>query len=200
VVLAAGRGSRYDQSRPGAKLLAHFRGRPLVAHVLDAAVAARGTGVLAEVVVVVPPDDERVTTLANAVGVRTVVNRVPELGLSSSLRRGLAALDSTVGAALLCMGDQPLVRPEVIASLAAAWHTGRHRLVRPRYAEAPEALGHPVLVDRFIWRLAQRLEGDAGFGSLLGPGSAGVLVLDVPGGNPDVDTAADLHTLEGSSS
>ena len=60
--------------------------------------------------------------------------------------------------------------------------------------------GHPVLLDRSVWPLADRLRGDAGFGALRPPGSAGVALIDVAGRNPDVDTPADLDTLQGSSS
>jgi CTP:molybdopterin cytidylyltransferase MocA len=54
-----------------------------------------------------------------------------------------------------------------------------------------------VLLDRSLWPLADHLQADAGLGHLLGAGAAGVTLIDVPGSNPDVDTPADLHLLEG---
>ena len=84
--------------------------------------------------------------------------------------------------------------------LIAAWRAGLGTLVRPRYADAPDEPGHPVLVDRSLWRLADALSGEAGLGSLLPPGSAGVAVIEVAGRNADIDTPDDLTTLEGSSS
>jgi CTP:molybdopterin cytidylyltransferase MocA len=141
-----------------------------------------------------------VAALAREAGAATVVNHTPARGLSSSLRCGLAALGPDAGAAIVLLGDQPLVRLDVLAALVAAWRDGRGMLVRPRYAEACAEPGHPVLLDRSVWPLAERLEGDAGLGQLLPPGSPGVVLIDVAGRNPDVDTPADLRTLEGSTS
>jgi CTP:molybdopterin cytidylyltransferase MocA len=196
VVLAAGRARRFG----GAKLLAPLHGRPVVAHVLDVVRRARAAGVVADARVVVAADDDAVAALAREAGTATVVNDAPERGLSSSLRCGLAALGPDAGAAVVLLGDQPLVRLDVLAALVAAWRDGRGVLVRPRYAEAYSEPGHPVLLDRSVWPLADRLEGDAGLGLLLPPGSPEVALIDVAGRNPDVDTPAELDTLEGSSS
>ena len=196
VVLAAGRARRFG----GAKLLAPLHGRPVVAHVLDVVRRARAAGVVADARVVVAADDDAVAALAREAGAATVVNDAPERGLSSSLRCGLAALGPDAGAAVVLLGDQPLVRPDVVAALVAAWRDGRGVVVRPRYADAYSEPGHPVLLDRSVWPLADRLEGDAGLGLLLPPGSPEVALIDVAGRNPDVDTPAELDTLEGSSS
>ena len=57
---------------------------------------------------------------------------------------------------------------------------------------------NPVLARREIWRLADELAGDHGFGPVLGAHPE--LVRDVPfdGANPDVDTRADLDRLAAS--
>jgi molybdenum cofactor cytidylyltransferase len=192
LVLGAGRASRFG----GAKLLAPLRGRPLAAYALDVAGRARAAGLLGDLRAVVAAGDEEVAALARAAGARTIVNEMPERGLSSSLRAGLAALGDA-GAALVLLADQPLVRLEVLAVLVAAWHEHLGVLIRPRYAAKPLEPGHPVLLDRSVWPLAQQLEGDAGLGRLLLPvGAPGVALIDVAGSNPDVDTPTDLHLLE----
>jgi molybdenum cofactor cytidylyltransferase len=195
LVLAAGGARRFG----GAKLLAPLRGRPLLAYALDVAGRARAGGLLSDLRVVVAPDAPEVAALARQAGAGLVVNPAPERGLSSSLRHGLDALDMA-GAAVILLGDQPLVRLDVLAVLVAAWHERLGALIRPRYGEAPSEPGHPVLADRSVWALAKRLDGDAGLGALLPPGAPGVAVVDVAGRNPDVDTPTDLHRLEGSSS
>jgi molybdenum cofactor cytidylyltransferase len=199
-VLAAGGARRFG----GAKLMAPLHGRPLAAHVLDTVFRARATGVVDDAVVVTAAGD---AALADLVGgsaggswARVVPNDAPDRGLSSSLRLGLASLGADAGAAIVLLADQPLVRLEVLAVLVAAWRQGLGGLVRPRYAEAPEEPGHPVLADRSLWPLAEMLTGDIGFGGVLPPGSPGVAVIEVAGRNPDVDTPDDLTTLEGSSS
>lgn len=196
MLLAAGHARRFG----GAKLLASLHGRPVLAHVLDTLGRARAAGIVAGGRIVVAAGDAGVAELATSAGLETIVNPAPDQGLSSSLRCGLAALGSDTGAAVILLGDQPLVRLEVVRALVDAWREGRGNVVRPRYAEAPGEPGHPVLLDRSVWPLADRLQGDAGFGALLPPGSAGVALIDVAGRNPDVDTPADLDTLQGSSS
>ena len=195
-MLGAGRGRRFG----GSKLTAPLRGRPLAAHVLDTVTQARGAGLVTEAAIVVAAEDAELVAVAATAGVLSVVNESPERGLSSSLRCGMAVLGSAAGAALILLADQPLVRLDVIAALVAAWREGRGTAIRPRYAEAPGEPGHPVLLDRSVWAMAGRLEGDAGLGSLLRPGAAGVTLIDVAGRNPDVDTPADLDTLQGPSS
>jgi molybdenum cofactor cytidylyltransferase len=195
VVLAAGRGRRFG----GAKLLAPLHGRPLAAHAFEVVRRARSGGVLEDAVVVVAQGDDPVAHLARHSGARTIVNDAPDRGLSSSLRHGLAALGAEPGAAIILLADQPLVRQEVLAALVAGWRAGLGVLLRPRYAGAPDEPGHPVLLDRSVWPLADELEGDSGLGSLFPPGTAGIALIDVAGRNPDVDTPDDLTTLEGSS-
>jgi CTP:molybdopterin cytidylyltransferase MocA len=191
LILAAGLGRRFG----GAKLVARLRGRPLVSYALDVAGRGRAAGLLSDLRIVVGPGDEVVTRLARDAGAEPLVNPAPANGLSSSLRLGLGALHA--GAALVLLADQPLVRLDVVAVLVAAWHERLGLLIRPRYARSPDEPGHPVLLDRSLWPLADRLEGDAGIGRLLDPGAPGAAFIDVPGSNPDVDTPADLHLLEG---
>jgi CTP:molybdopterin cytidylyltransferase MocA len=93
-----------------------------------------------------------------------------------------------------------MIRLDVIARLAAAWRSGAGPIVRPRYAGSPGTPGHPVLLERTVWPLVDRLEGDAGLGALIASGATGVTIVEVAGVNPDVDTPADLQTLNGPAS
>ena len=166
---------------------------------LDVVEVAGKRGLLDGGHVVVAAGDEHALTLARAGGLDTVINDAPELGLSHSVRLGLAALEARTiekaGAALIFLGDQPLVRPEVVEALVAAWRQGSGPVVRPRYEARPDAPGHPVLLARSIWARARQLEGDRGFSGLL-DSSPETVTLDVKGDNPDVDTRADLNALE----
>jgi molybdenum cofactor cytidylyltransferase len=196
VILAAGRSRRFG----GDKLLAEWQGRPLLWYVLDVTAAARASGSLADARVVVAADNAAVAALARSAGLPCVVNPDADQGLSTSLRCGLGALPSDAGAALVLLADQPMIRLDVIARLAAAWRSGAGPILRPRYAGSPGTPGHPVLLERTVWPLADRLEGDAGLGALIASGGAGVTMVDVDGVNPDVDTPADLKTLNGTAS
>jgi molybdenum cofactor cytidylyltransferase len=196
-VLAAGQAHRFG----GAKLLAPFRGRPLVVHVLEVVNTARSEGLIAEACAVVPEWDEPLGSLVRQAGLLPVPNDNPALGISQSLRLGFAALagrcEGCLGAAVALLGDQPLVRLDTLSVLIQGWRNGQGRLLRPRYAASPTVPGHPVLLDRSLWPLIDTIAGDRGLGTFLRPGEPGVVLLDLPGENPDVDTPGDLHALEG---
>jgi molybdenum cofactor cytidylyltransferase len=181
VILAAGAATRFG----AAKVFAPLGGRPLVDRVIDAALAAG----LGEVVVVLGPGSPAEAS-ADLGRVRVVRNPSPEEGLSSSVRIGLAALGADIDAAIVLLGDQPLVRADVIRALVTADLPSRHEIVVPRYAGGGGQ--NPTLVLRAAWPLAQGLTGDRGFGPLIA--ARPELVLEVPadGSNPDVDTPADM--------
>lgn len=111
ILLAAGLSRRYGKEN---KLLAPFRGQPLVLH---AAQTLRQLG-LGRYVAVCGPDD-RLAALLDAEGFEVVINPTPEVGLSSSLVVGVAAA-RTAEAALICLGDMPLVPVSHLAELLAS--------------------------------------------------------------------------------
>ena len=144
--------------------------------------------------------DEQARASSEASGCHPVVNQAPHLGLSHSLRIGLESLEQhswkETGAALVFLADQPLVRLGVVEALVSAWKAGGRVMVRPRYEATPDIPGHPVLLDRSIWPLVQRLHGDRGFAGVLDSISQPIMILNVAGDNPDIDTPADLRALE----
>ena len=184
VVLAAGMGQRFGST----KMIATLAGRPVLQHVLDAAAEAG----LADVVVVLGDEAAAIRLGVAWRTERIEVNPRPMDGLSSSLRIGLdaAAEDRTVDAVLVLLGDQPSVRPAVIAAVLAAAETAPEPIVRARYAD--DGAPNPVLVRRGAWSLAAGLSGDRGLGPLLVQRSDLVAEVAVPGDNPDVDRPEDL--------
>lgn len=189
VVLAAGASSRFGSQ----KLLAPLRGRPVLQHVLDALALAG----LADVAVVLGTDADTVENAIRWRAERRTVNPRPQDGLSSSLRVGLdaAAEDPAADAALIVLGDQPTLRPDVVRAVIDAAVTTEQPLLRARYAndDAP----NPVLVKRSGWALAAGLVGDRGLGALLVARSDLVAEVAVAGSNPDIDTRDDLERLSG---
>lgn len=189
VVLAAGASSRFGSQ----KLLAPLRGRPVLQHVLDALAVAG----LADVAVVLGTDADTVERAIRWRAERRTVNPRPQDGLSSSLRVGLdaAAEDPAADAALIALGDQPTLRPDVVRAVIDAAVTTAQPVLRARYAndDAP----NPVLVKRSGWALAAGLVGDRGLGALLVARSDLVAEVAVAGSNPDIDTRDDLERLSG---
>jgi molybdenum cofactor cytidylyltransferase len=166
-----------------------------VVHALERLLAARDAGVVATVTAVVPDLTTPVATLLAGPGVVIVAAPDAALGLAHSLRAGLAAIAALAdgpAAALVALGDQPSTSVAVIERLVQRWRATGAPAVRPRYADDPDAPGHPVLLDRAAWSLAARLEGDRGLGAALRELAGGVALVDVAGANPDIDTRADL--------
>lgn len=192
LLLAAGAARRFG----GGKLTTPFHGRPLLTYALDAIRAARSNGTVADLVLVARHTDEKVGVLAAREALVLIPPDLADEGVAASLRAGLAELQRRgAAAAVVLLGDQPLVRADTISALVEAWRKGA-LAVRPRYAGDPNTPGHPVLLDRGVWPAALGLHGDAGLSALVGSGAIQMQFVDVPGVNPDIDTPDDLLALE----
>jgi molybdenum cofactor cytidylyltransferase len=177
VILAAGAGTRFGAE---AKLLADLDGRPVVAHVVAAARAARAVG---RIVVVVGARAGDVRAAVEGEGVEVVECPGWEEGQAASLRRGLAAAGDAERV-LVLVGDQPGVTAEAIDRLAREPPGSR-----AAYGGRP---GHPAVLGRELVRAAAAVRGDRGLRDV----AAWRLVEcgDVASGR-DVDTPEDLASL-----
>lgn len=183
VVLAAGRSSRFGD---GHKLLALWRGQPLVAHVVDA-IAAAG---LPPPVVVLGHQADAVRAALAGRDVRFVMAADWADGMGRSLAAGIAAVPDDWDAALVCLADMPAVEPDLIAALAAA----AGDVVAPVWNGRR---GHPVRWPRSAFGRLRQLAGDAGGRSIM----ADHVVTEVPAPSAaclaDVDTVTALSALGG---
>ncbi|WP_029031161.1 nucleotidyltransferase family protein [Salinarimonas rosea] len=187
IVLAAGRGSRFGEAP---KLLATLDGVPLVRRVAQAALASRAD----PVIVVVGRRGEDVAAALAGLAVRIVDNPAWDEGLSTSLQAGFAALPDDAHAAIVCLGDMPLVTPALVDALVAAFdETSGAAAVVPVHAGER---GNPVLLARRLAPEIADLAGDRGAGPLL-KGRADVRELDWGDASilRDVDTPAALAAL-----
>jgi molybdenum cofactor cytidylyltransferase len=190
IVLAAGEGRRFGSP----KQLALLRGRPLLQHVLDAANAAPGLG---DVLLVLGAHADEI--VAKVCGGKARVVRCDEWreGMAASLRAGAAALPSDAEAALILLGDQPLVTPALIAlvldhAAAEAAEGNAVDAVRISYDNVP---GHPVLLGRKILARIPMLRGDVGARDLLSAAEVRLVESIDTGGGVDVDTPEQLEAL-----
>lgn len=186
IVLAAGAGSRFG----GAKLEARVDGKPVLQHVLDALAAA---GLDDPVVVVGAP----FTAAIDWRRAEQVINPDPSRGLSSSLQLGWeAAITWRSGgqpapeAVIVALGDQPLIRPEVIRTLASAPIDPSSPILAPAYEHSDAH--NPVRLNATAGHLVEEATGDRGLGPLIDSRPELVLWLELPGDNPDVDSQDDL--------
>jgi CTP:molybdopterin cytidylyltransferase MocA/precorrin-6B methylase 2 len=183
IVLAAGAGSRFG----GGKLLALLEGRPILQHVLDRLAVAG----IDDVVVVLGTDAGELQRAIDWRSERRVRNTDPSRGLSSSLRIGIDAVSPAADAALIVLGDQPLLPARAIRALLDAEIDDATPIVVPVYGA--DAGRNPVLLGRRSFELVDAATGDRGLGPLLAahPELVREISVRVEGGNPDVDTRAD---------
>jgi CTP:molybdopterin cytidylyltransferase MocA len=181
VLLAAGEGSRLGQP----KALVSLDGQTL---------AERGTGLLRA------GGAEPVLIVAGAVrvelhDVHTVYNPDWRTGMGSSLRAALRALaDTAAGAAVIALADQPLVGPEAVARLIAAYRAGATVAVAA-YEGKPR---NPVLVAREHWaEVIETATGDQGARAFLRarPDLVTLVECGDTGRPDDIDTPADLDRI-----
>ncbi|HEX2137270.1 MAG TPA: nucleotidyltransferase family protein [Microvirga sp.] len=188
LVLAAGRGTRFGEDP---KLLATLRGKPLVRWVAEAAFASSARPII---VVSGHRAGEVAAALAD-LPLELVPNPSYADGLSTSLRAGFEALPREAAAAIVLLGDMPLVAGPVIDRLAEAW------LAAGRPAALVPVTGgrrsNPVVLSRALESDIMALEGDAGAGPLLRRRADVVeYPLEDPALLQDVDTPESLAALE----
>ena len=159
LVLAAGCSTRMG---PVNKLLAPFGGRAMVRHV-----AGQIAGSSARPVVVVTGHEaERVREALDGADVSFVHNPAYREGLSGSIRAGLSALPDSVEAALVCLGDMPLVTSEHVGRLVAAFDPDEGREICVPVFEGKR--GNPVLFARRFFAEMAAVRGDTGARHLIG--------------------------------
>ena len=185
VVLAAGLSRRMGR----AKLLLPLDGRPVIRLTAERVIAAG----LGPVVVVTGAEHEALTAALSGLPVQIVVNARPEDGQASSIRAGIAALSPEVDAALIVLGDQPFVPPEVIPALVRARAQTGRLIAAPRYRDGR---GNPVLFGRGVFPELLALSGDQGARSVLERDPDRVALVEFDCAMPrDLDTPEDYDTL-----
>ena len=188
LLLAAGRGSRFDPTGRTDKLLALVEGRPAVLRSLAALASS------VDAVVAVVRADARGAAVAQVLA-RAGCPALPCAEADSGMGHSLACAASEAlrrGAArvVVMLGDLPFVRADTVARVAAA-------------AAAPDAIaapawhgerGHPVVFGAAHLPMLAAASGDRGAGALLRTHAVTIVDVDDPGILRDIDTPADLQT------
>jgi CTP:molybdopterin cytidylyltransferase MocA len=183
VLLAAGEGSRFGQP----KALVQLNGQTLAERGVNL-LRAGGTGPILVVTGAVPLALD---------GTLTIDNPQWRTGMGSSLRAALRALlegGPDVGAAVVALADQPLVGPEAVARLIAAYRGGSGVAVAA-YDGQPR---NPVLLAREHWpEVIAAATGDQGARAFLRarPDLVTLVECGDTGRPDDIDTPADLARI-----
>lgn len=147
VIMASGLGRRFG----GNKLMADFKGKPMIQWTLDAT-----KGIFARRIVVTR--HKAVEELCRRQGIEVIFHDLPYR--SDTVRLGLAALARDVESCMFCAGDQPLLRPDTIISLALSAARQRDAIWRAAYKDTA---GAPVLFPQWTFpELLTLPEGQGG--------------------------------------
>jgi CTP:molybdopterin cytidylyltransferase MocA len=173
------------------KQLLPIGGRPL----LELVVAQACASGLDEVVVVLGANADAILARVDLGRARIVRNPDHASGMSSSLRAGLAALGDDVERAMVILGDQPDVSPELLDELLAL----QVRSGLPAAALSFGGLLHPpVVLERQLWGDLRSLQGDIGCRALIRARPELVAALPASADSPhpvDLDTPEDYQRV-----
>ena len=189
VVLAAGRSTRMGAVN---KLLATIDGRAMVRTVVGELEGAS----VRPIVVVTGHEADRVEEALAGADVRLVHNSEYREGLSASIRAGLAAVPESTQAAVICLGDMPLVRSKHLERLVAAFDPSQGREICVPVFEGKR--GNPVLFARRFFDEMTAVRGDVGARHLIGEYEEFVceVAMDDRAVLVDVDSPQALRDIE----
>jgi len=180
IVLAAGTSSRMGRN----KLVERLRGKPLVRHAVDAALASG----LEPVLVVTGHEAEQTRAALTGAGVSFVSNPRYEEGLSTSLKSGIEAVPQDCDGAMILLGDMPDISSNLIDRVIASFEPRAGHTICA--AAAGKRRGHPVLWARSYFPQLTALQGDAGARELLEAHAGQLVEIEAGDDAPltDIDT------------
>jgi CTP:molybdopterin cytidylyltransferase MocA/xanthine/CO dehydrogenase XdhC/CoxF family maturation factor len=193
LVLAAGRGRRFGA---GSKLLADVDGRPVLRHVVEAALASR----LDPVIVVLGADaDSGLKALEGLEDprLRVVFNPVWASGKASTFEVGLREVPHEAPGVVALLGDMPRVKTWLIDRVLSEFELSGEFCFPVYPGLAGPVKGHPTAYPRELFGEVGQLVGDdTAMAAVRRHWSEAVKIpLDDASTQADIDTAADLELL-----
>ena len=183
ILLAAGRGRRFDPSGMDNKLLQPLEnGEPVVA-----ASAKILLSVLPQVLAIVRPGAEELAALLRRMGCEVAECMTAEEGMAASLVHGLALAPDAAGW-VIALGDMPYVQSSTIVALRDALDAGADIAI-PVFQSRR---GNPVAFSRRHLPSLMALRGDRGARDLLRAYPAVEVSTKDAGIHRDIDIASDI--------
>jgi len=185
VVLAAGPSTRFDSELP--KQLVEVDGEPLVVRAVHQALESK----LCEVIVVLGHSAARIRATIGDLPLSMVENFAYAEGQSTSVRCGLAAVDSGSSAAMFIAVDQPKLTAPIIDVLIDAYLHSDGWIVLPTFQGSR---GSPVLIDRRLFPELEVIVGDEGGRQIFARHEDRIVEVPQESAEPlrDVDRVEDL--------
>lgn len=173
------------------KQLLTYRGRTLVRHAVDAALAST----CRPVIIVLGANAEQTQPEVDGLPIQILQNSHWAEGLGSSIRAGCEALMSGAAppeAVVLALCDQPLVCSDDIDALVAVYRSIKRPIIASEYAGT---LGVPALFAQPVLPELLHLAGDAGAKQVIQRHLAVVWPVPCPHAAVDLDTLEDYHAF-----
>ena len=186
LLLAGGRGSRFDSTGHRDKLLATLEGE---------AVCERSARCLISVCpdsfAVLPPGKTALLQALERAGCKPLISETTRLGMGHSIAFGAARILERMGpvSIVLALADMPRLKPDTIRILIDALGSDPMAIVAPKHSGRR---GHPVIFGSGHLRAMTSLGGDRGAFSILEQHPPRLIDVDDPGVLQDIDTPDDL--------
>ncbi len=195
IILAAGLSTRMGQP----KLLICLDGSPLLSRVAQAAIDSS----LDRVILVTGPTGAMLTDLTGSPAtlsrLHVVSNQHPELGMSSSLRLGMSAVDPRSLGVMVILADQPWLTHKVIDELVAGFMRDTRKIVAPAIRGRRTT---PVVFPAELFDDLKAQRGDVGGRNVVIQNLDKVVEIEMGSyyDDTDIDTPEDLKHAESRSS
>jgi molybdenum cofactor cytidylyltransferase len=182
IILAAGSSTRMGSQ----KMLLPFGESTILETVIQNTLSSSVDSVL----VVLGANHEEILEVIKPLPVEVCINKDHLSGMLSSVLCGFNALPDDTGTALVYLGDQPGIPPEVTNAVIQAYNDSLHGIVIP---VSNHRRGHPLLVDFKYKRDIGRLDFEQGLRALMHHFPEDVLEVEVEenGILTDIDTPED---------
>lgn len=156
VLLSAGESKRMGVN----KLSLPWGGMTIFEHCLNTLLRSKAD----EVIVVFNPRMRELENKVKGEKSKVVINSYYQKGISTSIRRGIHAVNPNSRGILIAMGDQPFIKTRTVNALIHAFTQRRGGIIVPSFQKRK---GHPVLFHRKYEKELLKLKGDVGGRSII---------------------------------
>jgi molybdenum cofactor cytidylyltransferase len=184
IILAAGESRRMHEP----KMLLRFGD----VTILEAVIKSCEESCLDRIMVVVGAYKKRVEERIDRYSVKICVNDNYKEGMLSSVQKGFQCLPKGTRAAVIVLGDQPLIPSAVIDKVVKAFTRTGKGMVLPVYKHQR---GHPLLIDSKYQGDIKNLDPEIGLRELLQKFSLDIeeVIVNDPNVLKDIDTPEDYE-------
>ena len=168
ILLAAGQSKRMNGEN---KLTKEIQGAPLIKHSVKSILASS----IDELIVVLGHQKETIEKLINKnEKIKFVFNKDFESGIASSIKTGLNNLSEKTEAFFICLGDMPMVNPNIYNQLIKS--INKREIIVPTYKSQQ---GNPVLFAKSMKEKIINISGDVGAKKILELNKDKILNLEI---------------------